>query len=122
MRKIHRFGIVMLATLLAVVVVGVAVAAGTVTPSSTPASVEKGQSTSVGFTYSTPAAGSLTLLDTSAATVNGESVSIADGQTMLSSGLTGTVTRSGNDFTVAIDVPKDFAGSSIDVSLMVKTS
>jgi hypothetical protein len=41
---------------------------------------------------------------------------------MLSSGLTVTVTRSGNDFTVAIDVPKDFAGSSIDVSLMVKTS
>jgi hypothetical protein len=122
MRKIQRIATIMFATLLALAVAGVAIAAGSVTPSSTPASVEKGQSTSVGFTYSTPAAGSPMLLDTSAAIVNGESVTVADGQTTLSSGLTVTVTRSGNDFTVAIDVPKDFAGSSIEVSLMVKTS
>jgi hypothetical protein len=60
----------------------------------TPVSVEKGQSTTVGFTYSTPAAGSPTLLDTSAATVNGESVTVADGQTTLASGVVVTVTCS----------------------------
>ena len=122
MHKIHRFGTIMLATLLALVVAGVAVATGSVTTSSTPVSVEKGQSTTVGFTYSTPAAGSPTLLDTSAATVNGEPVTVADDQTTLASGLVVTVNRSGSDFTVAIDVPEDFAAAEIQVTLMVTTS